>query len=101
MDGPEPQDEQGLRAATRNWRDAPLHGNEPPDGQKIGSFMRLFRQFLILQPQLAEVGFAIMMADAARGTTWCRRPELAQENSNGFTPGSPIASSVPNPGDDR
>src|SRR5215210_7032382 len=24
---------------------------------------------LILQPQLAEVGFAIMMADAARGTT--------------------------------
>src|SRR4051812_44625456 len=50
MDGPEPQDEQGLRAATRNWRDAPLRGNEPPDGQKIGSFMRLFRQFLIPNP---------------------------------------------------
>src|SRR3954463_2843987 len=47
MDGAEPQDEQGLRAATRNRRDAPLRSNEPPDGQKIGSFMRLFRQFLI------------------------------------------------------
>ena len=45
VDGPEPQDEQGPREGTRDRRGAPLRGNEPLDGEEIGSLMRLFRRF--------------------------------------------------------
>ena len=46
VDGTEPQDEQGPREGTRDRRGAPLRGNEPLDGEEIGSLVRLFRRFL-------------------------------------------------------
>jgi hypothetical protein len=38
--------EQGLREGFRKWRDFYLRGDEPPDGEAVGPFMRLFRQSL-------------------------------------------------------
>src|SRR5215217_3170414 len=47
LDGPEQEDEQGLRKANRDQRGFHLRGNEPFDGKEIGSLMRLFGRFLI------------------------------------------------------
>jgi hypothetical protein len=55
VDGPEPQDEQGPREGTRDRRGAPLRGNEPLDGEEIGSLMRLFRRFLIAVGSVVEL----------------------------------------------
>ena len=45
MAWPEQEDEQGLRASAGDWRSVYLRGDEPPDGEEIGSLMRVFRQF--------------------------------------------------------
>ena len=45
LDRPQPTDEQGLREAHRDQRSVHLRGDEPPDGEEIGSLMRVFRQF--------------------------------------------------------
>ncbi len=42
---PEPEDEQRLREAAGKRRSLYLRSHEPPDGEEIGSLMRLFRQF--------------------------------------------------------
>ena len=42
----EQEDEQRLRASAREFGSLHLRGDEPPDGQEIGSLMRLVRQFL-------------------------------------------------------
>jgi hypothetical protein len=42
---PEQQDEQRLREAAGERRSVHLRCYEPPDGEEIGSFMRLFGQF--------------------------------------------------------
>src|SRR5919107_3670949 len=41
----EQEDEQRLREAARKVRSVPLRCYEPPDGEEIGPFMRVFRQF--------------------------------------------------------
>ena len=46
MDLPHPYDEQGLRKANRDQRVVHLRGDEPLDGEAVGSLMRLFGQFL-------------------------------------------------------
>jgi hypothetical protein len=43
--GPEQEDEQRLRKAAGEWRSLHLRSDESPDGEEIGSPMRLFRQF--------------------------------------------------------
>ena len=45
---PEQADEQGLRAFVRDERGVHLLGDGTPDGEKIGSFMRLLRLSLLL-----------------------------------------------------
>ena len=49
MDRPEPQAEQGLGEADSHKRGVRLCGDEPPNGEEIGSLMRLFRRFLSLR----------------------------------------------------
>ncbi len=44
--GTEQEDEQRLRKAAGEWRSLHLRSYESPDGEEIGSLMRLFRQFL-------------------------------------------------------
>ena len=44
--GTEQEDEQRLREAAGDRRSLHLRGDEPPDGEEIGSLMRVFRQFL-------------------------------------------------------
>jgi hypothetical protein len=44
---PEQEDEQRLREAAGKRRSLYLRSYEPPDGEEIGSLMRLFRQFLV------------------------------------------------------
>ena len=46
MDGPEPQDEQGLRESTRDRRSVHVRGDDASDGEEIGPPVRFFRQFL-------------------------------------------------------
>jgi hypothetical protein len=46
VDLSEQTDEQGLREAHRDERSIHLRGDEPPDGEAIGSLMRLFGQSL-------------------------------------------------------
>src|SRR5215218_11201409 len=46
LDRPQPTDEQGLREAHRDQRSVHLRGAEPPNGEEIGSLMRLFAQSL-------------------------------------------------------
>jgi hypothetical protein len=41
----EQEDEQRLREAARDGRSPNLRGYEPPDGEEIGSRMRVFKQF--------------------------------------------------------
>ncbi len=41
----EMEDRWDLRAAAGEWRSLHLRGDESPDGEEIGSLMRLFRQF--------------------------------------------------------
>jgi hypothetical protein len=41
--GAEQEDEQGLRKAGRDRRDASLRGDEPPDGEAFGPPMRTFQ----------------------------------------------------------
>jgi hypothetical protein len=41
----EKEDEQGLRAAIGEWRSFHPRGDELPDGEEIGSLMRVFGQF--------------------------------------------------------
>ena len=43
--GTEQEDEQRLREAAGERGSLHLRGDEPPDGEAIGSLMRLFRQF--------------------------------------------------------
>src|SRR3954464_7254249 len=95
MDGAEPQDEQGLRAATRNRRDAPLRSNEPPDGQKIGSFMRLFRQFLswTLAIMLHSKPHLLDARPTLVGLLPCRSPMPTRKNS----PPAPTTPCAPAP----
>jgi transposase len=45
MVGPGQEDEQGLRAPAGDGRSLHLRGDEPPDGETFGPFMRLLRQF--------------------------------------------------------
>ena len=45
VDRAEPQNEQGLREAVRNERGVHLGGYEPPDGEALGTRLRVFRQF--------------------------------------------------------
>src|SRR5215203_6215639 len=42
---PEQEDEQRLRAAAGERGGLHLRGDEPPDGEEIGTLMRVFRQF--------------------------------------------------------
>jgi hypothetical protein len=51
----EQEDEQGLREAGGHQRGFRLRGDESPDGEEVGSLVRLFRRFLILQPHLGRV----------------------------------------------
>src|SRR5829696_6095457 len=46
LDRPQPTYEQRLREAHRDERSVHLCGDEPPDGEEIGSLMRLFGQSL-------------------------------------------------------
>src|SRR5215212_4848119 len=46
LDRPQPSDEQGLREAHRDQRSVHLHRYEPPNGEEIGSLVRLFGQSL-------------------------------------------------------
>ena len=46
MVGAEQEDEQRPRAAAGELGSVHLGGDEPPDGEEIGPFMRVFRQFL-------------------------------------------------------
>jgi hypothetical protein len=41
----EQEDEQRLRASSGELRSPHLRGDEPPDGEEVGSLMRVFRQF--------------------------------------------------------
>ncbi len=41
----EMEDRWDLRAAAGEWRSLHLRGDESPDGQEVGSHMRLFGQF--------------------------------------------------------
>lgn len=43
VDRPEPPDEQRLRAVAGDGRGVRLCGDEPPDGEALGSLVRLFR----------------------------------------------------------
>ena len=43
--GTKQEDEQGLREAAGERGSLHLRCHEPPDGEEIGPFMRLFRQF--------------------------------------------------------
>jgi transposase len=45
LDGPEQEDEQGLRKANRDKRGVHLRGDESPDGEEIGPLVRVFGQF--------------------------------------------------------
>ena len=44
--GTEQEDEQRLREAAAERRSFHLRGHESPDGEEIGSLVRVFRQFL-------------------------------------------------------
>jgi hypothetical protein len=46
VDRPEPQAEQGLREADGHQRGVRVRGDEPPNGEAVGSLVRLFRRFL-------------------------------------------------------
>jgi hypothetical protein len=46
LDRPEQKDEQRLRAAAGERRSLYLCSDESPDGEEIGSLVRLFGQFL-------------------------------------------------------
>src|SRR5215216_2997092 len=65
---PQPSHEQGLREIVCHRRGVRLCSHDTLDGKAASPCLGIFKQSLVLQPQLAEVGFA-MMADAARGAT--------------------------------
>src|SRR5215211_1818260 len=46
LDRPQQTDEQGLRETHRDERGLHLRGDEPPNGEEIGSLMRIFGRFL-------------------------------------------------------